>query len=598
MHPALSQSQLRCRWLRLLALVFICLPWLANAEVQVTLSRSSIATSEIVELKVMIDGGDMDRWPEVPNVAGLDIQRTGGSKSTTIVNGVRNDKIIIPYAIRATKPGDYTIGPVRVSSGGKVLQSQTVMLKVTQGSTNPPPTATEADATPKAAFLQLTVPKTEYYLGEVFPVEMNLYFQAANAEMPQLKSEGFSLSTPPQQSRNVARIGNIRYQQYTFRYSGRALKTGDVPLGPAECNIVIQTPVQETDPFFGGMIQRYRSQPTTLRSEPVKLNILPLPTENKPASFNGAVGKYNFKASVNKTQAGVGDPITISVEISGVGAWDVVQLPPLDAWRDFKIYPPNSEFAPGDDLSIQGTKKFEIVVVPENSDVKEIPAMSFSYFDPDARQYKTITQPAVALKVVAAGSAPVQPSVTVGKAAPAPEEAPAAKDILHIKPHFGLAVSTGLPAFGQPWFWLLNTFPLLAWAVFAWSRKRAEKLARDPRGQRARAVGERETTDLPKLRTLAQSRANKEFFDLLSHLLQERLGERLDLPASSITESVVDEQLVPLGVAESLRQEIHALFQACNQARYASGASAGELDALAERAAKILQELAAWEGKR
>jgi hypothetical protein len=192
----------------------------------------------------------------------------------------------------------------------------------------------------------------------------------------------------------------------------------------------------------------------------------------------------------------------------------------------------------------------------------------------------------------------VQPSVTIGKTAPAPEEPAQGKDILHIKPHFGLAVSPGPPAFAQPWFWVFNTFPLLAWGVFVWSHKRSEKLARDPRASRARAVRENEALALPELRALAQSRAHREFFDLLSRLLQERLGERLDLPASSITESVVEEHLLPLGVAEPLRHEIHSLFQACNQARYAAGASAGELDALAERATKVLQELALLEVRR
>lgn len=597
MHPAPSQFRLPRLLACVLLLVCVFLPRLASAQVQVSLGRSTIAVGESVEFNVTIEGSDMDRWPEVPVQAGLEIQRTGGSKSTTIINGVRNDKIIIPHLIRATKAGDYTLGPVKVISGGKTLQSKTVMLKVTPGN-NPGTPTPAAEAAPKTAFLQLTVPKTEYYLGEVFPVEMSLYFQAARADMPQLKSDGFSLSAPPQHTQNRVRIANGIYQQHTFRYAGRALKTGEVTFGPAECNIDIQIPVQDTDPFFGGMIQRYKTQSTTLRSEPIKLKILPLPEENKPASFNGAVGRYSFKAAVNKTEVGVGDPITINVEIAGMGAWDAVQLPPLDAWRDFKIYPPNNEFAASDDLGIQGTKKFEIVVVPENSDVKEIPAMAFTYFDPEAKSYQTVTQPAVPLKVAAAGSAPVQPSVTVGKAAPAADEPPAAKDILHIKPHFGLAVSPGLPAFGRPWFWLLNTFPLLAWAVFAWTQKRAEKLANDPRGQRARAVRESEAAGLPQLRTLAQSRAGKEFFDLLTRLLQERLGERLDLPASSITEAVVDERLAPVGVAEPLRQEIHALFQACNQARYAAVTSAEELDALAERTAKVLHELAAWEGKR
>jgi tetratricopeptide (TPR) repeat protein len=52
-------------------------------------------------------------------------------------------------------------------------------------------------------------------------------------------------------------------------------------------------------------------------------------------------------------------------------------------------------------------------------------------------------------------------------------------------------------------------------------------------------------------------------------LLQEQLGERLDLPASAITEAVLSERLPRRGATPDLIQRLQNLFQICNQARYA-----------------------------
>ena len=44
-------------------------------------------------------------------------------------------------------------------------------------------------------------------------------------------------------------------------------------------------------------------------------------------------------------------------------------------------------------------------------------------------------------------------------------------------------------------------------------------------------------------------------------LLQEQLGERLDLPASAITEAVIEEHLRPRNVPETPLAQLHELFQ-------------------------------------
>ncbi len=573
----------------------LLLPWLLRAQVSVTLDRSSVTAGDVAMLTVSVDGSDLNSYPEIPAVEGLSFQQAAFRQNFQSVNGVNTSKINISYQVRTSKPGTFTIGPVKVKAGGQVHQSQTVTLTVTpsvKGATTP--AAEEAN---KQAFLQLAAPKQELYVGEIFPLEVNLFFQNARGEMPQVKADGFSLSAQPLHTQNRVRLPNGIYQQHTFRYAAKALKTGAQELGPAQCNLQVQTPVRDVDPVFGGMILNYRYQSMSLKSEALNLKVMPLPEAGRPASFNGALGRFSFRTAATKNEVAVGDPVILQVEIGGTGTWDSVQLPPTDDWRDFKIYPPNSEFKPLDDLGIQGVKRFELVVVPENSAVKEIPAMAFSFFDTDARKYQTINVAAIPLKVRASSGAPAQPTVTSGAVKAASEEPAAAKDILHIKPHLGTVMGIRAPAVASPWFWGLNLVPLLGWALVVFWKKQAEREARNPKAQRAKAVALSEAAGLAQLGTLAAAGSSKEFFDLLAKLLQERLGERLDMPASAITEAVIEERLAPAGVKEAVRRELHELFQACNQARYAPVSDVAKLDALVERARKVLGCLVDERGK-
>ena len=93
------------------------------------------------------------------------------------------------------------------------------------------------------------------------------------------------------------------------------------------------------------------------------------------------------------------------------------------------------------------------------------------------------------------------------------------------------------------------------------------------------------------LKELARENNGSEFFATVFRLLQEQLGERLDLPASAITESVLDGPARELGASEELIGRLHGLFQTCNRARYAGPAHHGELDSILPPVEQALREL-------
>jgi hypothetical protein len=362
-----------------------------------------------------------------------------------------------------------------------------------------------------------------------------------------------------------------------------AAKAGSLTLGPPTCNLdLLFGPVN----FFG---QPTRAQHVSLTGDPVTLQSVPLPAENKPPGFSGAVGNYSMSVSAAPTNIAVGDPVTVTIQIAGTGAAESLALPGQTGWQQFKLYPPTSDYQPGDQLNLSGTKTFKLTAVPESMDVKELPPFTFSFFDPEQKAYRSLTQPAIPL-IVRPSAASLPPPVLAG-ANNASDNPSAKQDVVRIKPWLGSVAKLEPPLVARPWFLGLQSVPVLAWLCLLVQRKQQDRLAANPRLRRQRQVERTLRDGLADLRHHAAANQSAEFFATLFHLLQECLGERLDLPASAITEAVLDERLLPLGVPDPTIDRLRWLFHTCNQARYAPETSTEELTSLIPQVEAALDEL-------
>jgi hypothetical protein len=330
----------------------------------------------------------------------------------------------------------------------------------------------------------------------------------------------------------------------------------------------------------------------TLNSDPVVIQVLPLPTNNVPPDFNGAVGRYTFTARVSTNTVTAGDPITLTLQIAGQGPIESLNLPAPSGWRDFKTYPPLAKVETTDEFGLVGSKTFEQVIIPETAEVHAIPALTFSFFDPEKRTYQTLSRPATPITVRPATALVAQPTIVAGARA-APGAPSTSTNIVHIKSRPGVLAQIQPPLLQQPWFILLQAAPLTAWlAALAW-RHRQTTLLNNPRLRRRREVARRVQEGLGELERLGAANQSEAFFALVFRLLQEQLGERLDLPASAITEAVVDERLRPAGVPEQTLELLRGLFQSCNQARYGPLRTGPELASLTSdlrTALRLLQQ--------
>jgi hypothetical protein len=226
--------------------------------------------------------------------------------------------------------------------------------------------------------------------------------------------------------------------------------------------------------------------------------------------------------------------------------------------------------------------------------VRALPSFSFSFFNPDDGKYHTLTQPSVPL-VVRSGGTTVVPTIAANKNQAQENQTP--QDILPIKENLGALEQIPVgrdfvePLIAKPVFLVAQTLPIFAFlAAFIW-RKRADNLANNPRLRRKIAVEKMVQTGIADLQKFAALNNSEEFFALLFRLLQEQLGERLDCPATAITENVVEENSILRGTPEAARSDLRELFQLCNQARYAPVRGTSELNSVTAQFEKTIDKL-------
>jgi hypothetical protein len=291
------------------------------------------------------------------------------------------------------------------------------------------------------------------------------------------------------------------------------------------------------------------------------------------------------------TNLAAGDPITLRLQVTGQGNLESLPFPGGTDWPEFKLYPPTSKVESSDPLGIAGVKTFERVIIPQKPGLAQLPSIELAFFDPGQKSYRTVKSAPVPLSITPSSGQPPQPTV-LASASETGETEPPRQDIVHIKPHLGVVHAIEAPLVTRPWFLALQAVPLLVFLSALFWRKHKEKLDNNPRLRRRLLVSGSVRKGVRELYRLAEAHDSDAFFAAVFRLLQEQLGERLDLPAFAITEAVIDDRLRDYA-PEELVTELHDLFQVCNQARYAPQRSPQELMDLVPRVEAALKHLAA-----
>jgi hypothetical protein len=573
--------------------------WGKAPVISATLDPAEIAFGDSAQLTVTVQGQE-DSTPQVPAVTGLSFQPMGQSSQIQIINGAMSANISHTYVVTPSRLGTFTIPGITVGSGREAAQTQPLVLKVLQRAASaaqssphpgagpsalPAPAVTDGDEDSAApskdtfGFLRLISPKKEFYVGEMVPVELKAFFRAG-AELrvdglPKLNSDAFTmnkLSDQPARSQQV--IGGVPYTVFTWPTAITAVKAGDYELSieiPTTVTVRqhVQRPRTRTpnpfgdpffddvfnDPFFDNFFGSATQKEVALSSPPSAVKILSLPLENRPAGFTGAVGQFDLAAEATPTQVAAGDPVTLKVKITGAGNFDRVNAPALEKSDGWKTYKPSAKFEPGDSAGFAGTKTFEQALVPERAGKVEIPALAFSFFNPDTRQYATRTSAAISVEVAPgqpASTSSTLPSDARGAQRDRPSRlANAVPELVPNKLAPGHFTPTLRPWFFNPWLAGGGLLLLGTLLTFDFILRRRQALARDPDRLRLANTRSEIQTQLKIMESAVSQGAVAEFFAAARGAFQFQLGLLWNLPPRTITLAEINSRMN--GQAEGFR---------------------------------------------
>ncbi len=414
----------------------------ASAEVSVNASLSplSFAQNEAARLTITVSGTNRSADIALPEIDHIRLRKQGTSSQFSVVNGDISSSVSHSYLVQADNPGTYTLPSLQVTAGGESYATQPIQFEVTQGGQQPSGySAPKSQAAGEIAFIRISATGS-HFPGEIVPFTIKAYFnQAYRADinsLPTLHGDGVVISQlqdKPQQTEES--VQGRMYHVLTWETSLSGVKAGEHPISfSLDATLLIPRKRRAVSPFggsgffddsffndpaidsfFGGAERK----PIVSVSPEVVFTVRPLPKADQPETFTGAIGNFDLKVGATPIDVEVGEPITLTMEISGTGNFDRVEAPIFPENPDWKTYSPSSKFSE-QGRTYAGTKIFEQAIVAKNAAATGIPPLSFSYFDPQQRRYVTKTSKMLAIHLKKPPA-----STIVSAVRPVPPTAPA-----------------------------------------------------------------------------------------------------------------------------------------------------------------------------
>ncbi|MFH1969831.1 MAG: BatD family protein [Verrucomicrobiota bacterium] len=129
------------------------------------------------------------------------------------------------------------------------------------------------------------------------------------------------------------------------------------------------------------------------------VRVIPPPELDRPACFSGAIGSnLTAKASLDATICSVGDPLKLTLELTGHVRFDKMLPPKLalqtNLLEHFTVYDNTVQTVKQD-----ATCRYIYTLRPKHAGAFQVPPIEVAYYDVKSRGYKTIATPMIPLAV-------------------------------------------------------------------------------------------------------------------------------------------------------------------------------------------------------
>lgn len=308
------------------------------------------------------------------------------------------------YRLVALRPGPQSIPPVTVEVDDAVYTTQPLPVRVAV----PPPS--------EDFKLSLSLSKKRAYVGE--PVVLRgLWMARLSARFfsyiipilrdPAFDPDGASAGAGSYYRGASSWVQSLDGEEGTALINGSVYKTvrfekvlmaqapGNFEFPPATVQI-FGVGDDDNTPQQGG---RWNLNSAVIAAQALRIQVLPLPAAGRPANFSGLVAdNLQVKASVAPSEMNVGDPVTITITLSGPPLLENAGLPALDSIAGlagrFTFRPDSLKAQLG-----EREKAFNLTIRVTGEEVREIPSLEIPYFNTRSGSYQVARTNPVPLTV-------------------------------------------------------------------------------------------------------------------------------------------------------------------------------------------------------
>ena len=574
--------------------LFICLLSISLVAQEATLkakvSKNKLGVNQRLRIEFSIDkqGGDNFSPPKFTNF------RVVGGPSQSVSQSWINGKVTFSqsytYIIQPKRKGAFSIASASIKIGGKFIKSEPVKVIVLDAIEIPKNPNDPNYVAQQNIHLVAEISKANPYVGEGIYVEYRLYvsenvsvYDTSISEAPKyngfwnqdIKVNGF-----------LVKMGKYNGENYRYIVLQKALliptKTGKLSIDPMRMDIVIGVPSGRAD-FFGNAITKNIRREFASTKKIIRPKSLPL--EGKPANFAGAVGDFNFSVALSKDILKANETSQVQVKISGKGNLKLFELPTVETPAELEMYQPErKERVRVNASGISGAVTDTYTVVPLYKGKYKIPSISFSYFNPKEKKYKTIATEDFFVDVQEGKELITLDTSSVRKQ----EVISTGKNFRYIATKTNFITAKKIDFFKSNLFYVLFLLPLIAIPIGVFIGKKNEERNNDILGNKTRKAEKLAKKYLSK----AQKQLGKKeaFYEALERALHNYLKAKLGVETAEISKERITEILKGKNVEATAIHQFIEVLKNSDFARY-TPFTATEMKEEFERAKAVIVQL-------
>ncbi len=577
-------------------------------KIDLALDKPEIELGRQVSLTVSISGPSGFSKPVVPDVDGLDIVSAGRSSSVQIINGKVNSSKIFGYRVQPHRAGEFTIGPVRIERRGQVYTSGTVALKVLDRGRE----TRRAPAT-REVIVEAVVDEANPYVGQ----QITLLFRFAKKTSARVRNAGYQLPdlsgfwNEDMESKReyTQKIDGVEYFVTEIAFPLFPIKEGSMKIGKVKFHYDEIIPRERApggsrlprgpfgegafdDNFFNNFFGSARVERRTAMTQPIKIEVRPLPLEDRPEGFKGGVGSFRVKAQLSEKEVKVGESATLTVALSGQGNIRDVSDPEFSI-DGVKIYSesPSLSVKSYDD-KVVGEKVYKLALVPQKAQDIEIPGISVPYFNPQSGRYEVASSAPLTLKTLPSEEERLKVAEPARPDSAGAREAMRRRDILSIHERYGSIEGGRLRAWWSRLRPVVYPLPIAVYALCLVMARHREKMRSDVEYRRQRFASKTANTHIDAALEAMKQGNREEVFTRCSRAVTDYLADKLNIPSGGMTPPDVGAALSERGAPDDLTGEITKFLEGCDYGRFASPGASGDVSAKCiEKTRRILRRL-------